>query len=98
MAKVKLNPERFEILRNRGVVVLKVPAPIVRHKGDFKWLLDPFVDAASDAIDGATWYTDCSLVGGQTNAFKCTGFCVVVVAASGKHHAGRLLQRRSPDD
>ena len=84
MAKLKLNPERLEILWNRGVVVLKVPAPTIRHHGEFKWLLDPFSGVASEALEGATWYTDGSLVGGQTSVFRCTGFGVVVVAASGE--------------
>ena len=47
-------------------------------------MVDPFRNPDGHELEGATWYTDGSLICGQWTALKCTGFGVVVVAANGR--------------
>ena len=41
MAKTKISCERFELIRNRGVGVIRLPAPKIRVHGTFRWLRNP---------------------------------------------------------
>ena len=84
MAKTKISCERFELIRNRGVGVIRLPAPKIRVHGTFRWLRDPTENTTTEELSSATWYTDGSLVCGQWKALRSTGFGVVVVAADGK--------------
>ena len=42
------------------------------------------LNTTAEEFNGATWYTDGSLVHGQWKPLRCTGFGIVVVASDGK--------------
>ena len=65
LARGKLCDDRFILLRNRGVVALKIPAQKVRNHGTFKWIVDPFANPDKSELYSATWYIDGSLSYGQ---------------------------------
>ena len=66
------------------MATVRVPAQIIRNRGTFNWYKDPFATDGNDELNSATWYTDGSLVCSQWSALRCTGFGIVVVAASGR--------------
>jgi len=84
LAKTRVSCERLELLKTRGLATVRVPAQSARNHGTFTWHVDPFAHHDNDEIDNATWYTDGSLLCGKWAALRCTGFGIVVVAASGK--------------
>jgi hypothetical protein len=83
-----ISHERLQLLRTRGIGVVKVPASKFRNDGMYEWLLNPFnglhTFEQNEELNEATWYTDGSLLCGQWVALRSTGFGIVVVSKSGK--------------
>ncbi len=75
-----IGAKRREILKQRGFLVLRLPASKPNTEGVFQWIVDPM---ESNLIDEATWYFDGSMLNGRWKALRVTGFGVAVVAESG---------------
>ena len=75
-----IGAKRREILKMRGLLVLRLPPPQPTAEGIFQWLTDP---TASSLVDEATWYFDGSMLNGRWKALRLTGFGVAVVAKTG---------------
>jgi len=76
----RLSEVRKSILRNRGLLVLRLPAPPVQAEAHFQWIREP---EPSEALEQATWYLDGSLLHGKWKAFRTTGVGIAVVALDG---------------
>ena len=73
----RLSSERLQLLKERGLLVLRLPAPPPQQDGSFIWKIDP---TASEKAHGATWYFDGSLLHGKWKDYRTTGFSICVVA------------------
>ena len=76
----RLSDTRKRWLKERALLVLRLPAPPKQEDGAFVWLVEPH---HSEALQDATWYFDGSLLHGKWRAFRTTGFGIVVVAPDG---------------
>ncbi len=71
--------KRLDILRTRGLFVLKVRMPEPPEGDSFAWLLPPPDHIPSDA----RWFVDGSLFDESRRFARRTGFAIVIVSASG---------------
>ncbi len=81
LARARIGPERLRLLQNRGLLVLRLPAPPPAEQGWFEWMVSPpeEVDVAS-----CVWYLDGSLLDGEWVEYRATGFGLAVVALDGR--------------
>ena len=76
----RLSPERLTLLKERGLLVLRLPAPPEQFDGSFVWRICPL---NSPDLQDATWYFDGSLLHGKWKEYRSTGFSICVVAKNG---------------
>ena len=79
----RLSGTRKRYLQERGLLVVRVPAPPSQGEGSFSWLVQPRETAE---LENAVWYFDGSLQHGKWRLFRSTGFGIIVVS-----HTGTLL-------
>ena len=65
----------------RALMVMRVPAPVIRQDGVFQWLCAP--DLNDPALDDATWYFDGSMLEGKFELLRATGFGMAVTSSNG---------------
>ena len=71
---------RREILKLRGLLVLRLQPSTFSAEGDFRWITDPHSNPeASKAI----WYFDGSMLFGRCRLLRSTGFGIAVVSELG---------------
>jgi hypothetical protein len=80
LALGRLSARRKTILKERGLLVLRVPAPPPQADGHFSWLVEP---RQTEELSGATWYFDGSMIHGKWKSLRATGFGLVVVSKQG---------------
>ena len=76
----RLSAERLTILKERGLLVLRLPAPPSQGEGTFVWRVDPL---EKPGLPEATWYFDGSLLHGKWREYRTTGFSICVVSKQG---------------
>jgi len=81
LARRNLSVARERLLETRGLLTVRVPAPVARHDGCFEWLLMP--DLNNPAVDEATWYFDGSMLDGKVDLLRATGFGITVTSPAG---------------
>ena len=75
-----IGAKRREILKNRGLLVIRLPARPHADEGEFRWIVDP---TEHEEIDDAAWYFDGSMINGRWRALRLTGFGVAVATPGG---------------
>ena len=80
LARNRIGAELLQILKHRGLLVLRLPAPPRREEW-FEWLLCP--PLANEESNQFIWYLDGSLLDGEWIDYKATGFGIVVVSPGG---------------
>ncbi len=76
-----ISDDRARMLQTRGLLVLRVPAPMPRQEGLFEWLMP--LDLANPQSDSATWHFDGSLLDGKIVSLRVTGFGIAITAENG---------------
>ena len=79
----RLARERARLLRTRGLLVLRVPAPPLTWTECFSWILAPPENEDAHLF---TWYLDGSMLDGDWVDLRAVGFAIVVVS-----HCGDLV-------
>jgi len=74
----RLNPERQQLLRTRGFLVVRIAIPTPSVEGWIKWIKPP----PQDGYTEWTYYIDGSLIDGPSKRFSRAGFAVAIVDAS----------------
>ena len=76
----RMSQRQRDLLRNSGVLTIRMDGPARHSKGCFEWVRQP----AEHLLDGSErWYIDGSAVNGKWRELSTTGFGVVVVARDG---------------
>ena len=75
-----IGAKRRELLKHRGLLVLRLPPPDTTTEGTFCWVVDP---TGHPQCDTAIWYFDGSMLNGKWKAMRVTGFGVAVVSTNG---------------
>ena len=73
--------DRARLLQTRGLLTIRVPAPLSRQDGIFEWLIP--LDQADPRSEHATWHFDGSLMDGKVVSLRVTGFGIAVTAEDG---------------
>ncbi len=71
---------RREILKLRGLMVLRLQPNSFSSEGEFRWIADPH---SSSEASSATWYFDGSMLLGKCKPLRTTGFGIAVVSTDG---------------
>ena len=75
-----IGAKRREVLKDRGLLVIRLPARSHADEGEFRWIVDP---TECEVIDNAAWYFDGSMLNGRWKALRLTGFGVAVATPAG---------------
>jgi hypothetical protein len=81
MAMLALPQCRQDILRNHGLLAIRLPPTRYAQQGEFTWLAEP--DISDPRADQATWYCDGSMLHGKWKPLRVTGFGIAVVSQEG---------------
>ena len=76
LALGQIGQVRADLLRTRGLLVMRFPSPPRSVDGWFSWLVTP----PADSNELYTWYLDGSMLDGNWTEFRAVGFGIVVVA------------------
>ena len=76
LALGRVGEVRMNMLRTRGLLVMRLPPPQHSPNGWFKWLAAP----SPECDEQHTWYLDGSMLDGSWIEYRAVGFAVVVVA------------------
>ena len=79
-ALLAIGDKRRELLKQRGLLVLRLQPSLQPTEGEFRWLADPH---NHPECGSATWYFDGSMLLGKWKPLRCTGFGTAVVTPTG---------------
>ncbi len=71
MALLALSKTRQDILRNHGLLAIRLPPARYAQQGEFRWLVEP--DMNDPKTDQATWYCDGSMLQGKWQRSESRG-------------------------
>jgi hypothetical protein len=75
-----IGPKRRRILKQRGLLAIRLPPMPFDDEGQFRWIVSPH---AHHELDGAVWYFDGSMLMGKWRPLRVTGFGIAVVTPGG---------------